>query len=71
MLVAEMISDQERVELLQLINQFLISKQEQSQLNLLFKINWSKPRKVRSVNWQKITMLQILKLNHRLPMTIR
>ena len=30
MLVAEMISDQERVELLQLINQFLISKQEQS-----------------------------------------
>lgn len=29
MLVAEMISDQERVELIQLINQFLIKKQNQ------------------------------------------
>ena len=30
MLVAEMISDQERVELVQLINQFLLGKQGQS-----------------------------------------
>ena len=33
MLVAEMISDQERVELVQLINQFVINKQRQEQFS--------------------------------------